>query len=82
VQLKQGYGGGRYSAREIARGAPTFVVTGAGSACVFSVATFSRRIVGWRVASQIKRIGVLDAIEMARWSRGKHCSGSTVIARR
>lgn len=30
-------------------------------------------IVGWRVASNMRTTMVLDAIEMARWSRGTRC---------
>ena len=33
---------------------------------------FSRMIVGWRVASHMRTEMVLDAIEMARWSRSRH----------
>jgi putative transposase len=36
----------------------------------FIVDAFSRRIVGWRVASNMKTDMVLDALEMARRSRG------------
>ena len=36
----------------------------------FIVDAFSRRIVGWRVASHMRTDMVLDALEMARWSRG------------
>lgn len=36
----------------------------------FIVDAFSRRIVGWRVASNMKTARVLDALEMARRSRG------------
>jgi len=51
----------------------TFVPTWAGVAYVcFIVDTFSRMIVGWRVASHMRTEMVLDAIEMARWSRGAH----------
>ncbi|HEX5086419.1 MAG TPA: integrase core domain-containing protein, partial [Nocardioides sp.] len=32
-------------------------------------------IVGWRVASHMRTTMVLDAIEMARWSRGAQLSG-------
>lgn len=38
----------------------------------FIVDAFSRRIVGWRVASNMKTEMVLDALEMARVSRGGH----------
>ena len=51
----------------------TFVPTWAGVAYVcFIVDAFSRMIVGWRVASHMRTEMVLDAIEMARWSRGHH----------
>ena len=32
-------------------------------------------LIGWRVASNIKTETVLDAIEMARWCRGKNLPG-------
>jgi putative transposase len=49
----------------------TYVPTKAGMAYVcFIVDAFSRRIVGWRVASNMKTDMVLDALEMARRSRG------------
>lgn len=49
----------------------TFVATWAGMAYVcFLTDAFSRMIVGWRVASNMRTTMVLDAIEMARWSRG------------
>ena len=49
----------------------TFVPTWAGVAYVcFIIDAFSRVIVGWRVASHMRTEMVLDAIEMARWSRG------------
>ena len=35
----------------------------------------SRRIVGWRVASNMKTQMVLDALEMARWNRGARLEG-------
>ena len=38
----------------------------------------SRMIVGWRVASHMRTTMVLDAIEMARWSRGNHLPGLRV----
>lgn len=51
----------------------TFVPTWAGVAYVcFIVDAFSRMIVGWRVAPHMRTEMVLDAIEMARWSRGHH----------
>jgi putative transposase len=49
----------------------TFVPTWAGVAYVcFITDVFSRMIVGWRVAGHMRTSMVLDAIEMARWSRG------------
>ena len=49
----------------------TYVATRAGMAYVcFIVDAFSRRIVGWRVASHMRTEMVLDALEMARRSRG------------
>jgi len=54
----------------------TFVPTWAGVAYVcFIIDAFSRMIVGWRVATHMRTETVLDAIEMARWSRGKHLPG-------
>lgn len=51
----------------------TFVPTWQGLAYVcFIIDAFSRAIVGWRCASNMKTGTVLDAIEMARWSRGRH----------
>jgi len=50
----------------------TYVPTRTGMAHVcFIVDAFSRRIVGWRVASHMKTSMVLDALEMARRSRGR-----------
>ena len=50
----------------------TYVPTRSGMAYVcFIVDAFSRRIVGWRVATNMKTDMVLDALEMARRSRGK-----------
>ena len=43
--------------------------TGMGYVC-FIVDAFSRRIVGWRVAAHMRTDMVLDALEMARRSRG------------
>ena len=49
----------------------TFVPTWQGVAYVcFIIDAFSRMIVGRRCASSMKTETVLDAIEMARWSRG------------
>ena len=54
----------------------TFVATWAGVAYVFFIIdVFSRMIVGWRVASHMRTETVLDAIEMARWSRGQQLPG-------
>ncbi len=54
----------------------TFVPTWAGVAYVcFIIDAFSRMIVGWRVASHMRTEMVLDAIEMARWSRGARHEG-------
>jgi putative transposase len=56
----------------------TFVPTWAGVAYVcFIVDTYSRIIVGWRVASHMRTTMVLDALEMARWSRGNTLPGLT-----
>jgi putative transposase len=54
----------------------TFVPTWAGVAYVcFIVDAYSRMIVGWRVASHMRTTMVLDALEMARWSRGNQLPG-------
>ncbi|ASL18859.1 integrase catalytic subunit [Mycobacterium intracellulare subsp. chimaera] len=54
----------------------TFVPTWAGVAYVcFIVDAYSRMIVGWRVASNMRTTMVLDALEMARWSRGNTLPG-------
>jgi putative transposase len=54
----------------------TYVPTWAGVAYVcFITDAFSRMIVGWRVASHMRTSMLLDAIEMARWSRGKTLGG-------
>lgn len=54
----------------------TYVPTWAGVAYVcFIVDAFSRMIVGWRVAPHMRTEMVLDAIEMARWSRGARLEG-------
>ena len=56
----------------------TFVPTWAGVAYVcFLTDAYSRMIVGWRVASHMRTTMVLDAIEMARWSRGILLPGLT-----
>ena len=54
----------------------TYVPTWAGVAYVcFIVDACSRMIVGWRVAPHMRTEMVLDAIEMARWSRGARLDG-------
>lgn len=54
----------------------TYVATWSGVAYVcFIVDAFSRMIVGWRVAPNMRTETVLDALEMARWSRGTHLEG-------
>src|SRR5690606_13855073 len=54
----------------------TYVATWAGVAYVcFITDAFSRRIVGWRVASHMRASMVLDALEMARWSWGTRLEG-------
>jgi putative transposase len=54
----------------------TYVPTRSGMAYVcFIVDAFSRTIVGWRVASNMRTEMVLDALEMARWSRGTRLEG-------
>lgn len=50
--------------------------TWAGVAYVsFIVDAYSRMIVGWRVTSHMRTQMVLDAVEMARWSRGTQLPG-------
>jgi len=54
----------------------TFVSTWETTAYVcFIIDAFSRRIVGWRVASHMRTVMVLDALEMARSSRGTRLQG-------
>jgi putative transposase len=54
----------------------TYVATWAGVAYVcFIVDAYSRMIVGWRVAGHMRTAMVLDAVEMARWSRGARIDG-------
>lgn len=54
----------------------TYVATWAGTVYVcFIVDVFSRMIVGWRVAANMRTGMVLDALEMARWSRGTRLAG-------
>lgn len=54
----------------------TYVATWSGFVYVcFITDAFSRKIVGWRVASHMRTRMVLDALEMARWSRGTQLEG-------
>lgn len=54
----------------------TFVPTWTGVAYVcFITDAYSRMIVGWRVAGHLRTTMVLDAIEMAGWSRGNTLVG-------
>jgi putative transposase len=54
----------------------TYVATWSGVAYVcFIVDAFSRMIVGWRVASNMRTGMVLDALDMARWARGTRLEG-------
>ena len=54
----------------------TYVATWAGMAYVcFITDAFSRHIVGWRVATHMRTNMVLEALEMARWSRGTRLEG-------
>ena len=54
----------------------TYVATWAGMAYVCSIVdAFSRMIVGWRAATNMRTEMVLDALEMARWQRGTHLQG-------
>ena len=54
----------------------TYVPTWAGVAyACFIVDACSRMIVGWRVASNMRTTMILDALEMARWSRGNTLPG-------
>jgi putative transposase len=54
----------------------TYVPTWAGVAYVcFITDAYSRAIVGWRVAGHMRTALVLDALEMAHWSRGTTVTG-------
>lgn len=54
----------------------TYVPTWSGFAyACFIVDAYSRMIVGWRVAAHMRTDMVLDALEMARWSRGTLLEG-------
>ena len=56
----------------------TYVPTWSGVAYVcLIVDAFSRRIVSWRVAGHMRTDMALDALEMARWSRGTNLEGLT-----
>jgi putative transposase len=51
----------------------TYVPTWSGVAYVsFITDVFSRTIVGWRVASNMRTDMVLESLDMARWSRGAY----------
>jgi putative transposase len=54
----------------------SYVASWAGTVYVcFIIDVFSRTIVGWRAATTMATETVLDALEMARWSRGTHLKG-------
>lgn len=54
----------------------TYVATWSGFAyAYFIVDAFSRMIVGWRVAANMRTDMVLEALEMARWQRGTKLAG-------
>ena len=54
----------------------TYVATWAGVAHVCFIAdAYSRMIVGWRVAVHMRTAMVLDAVDMACWSRGARIAG-------
>ena len=54
----------------------TYVATWAGTVYVCFIGdAFSRMIVGWRVATNMRTDMVLDSLEMARWSRGTRLEG-------
>jgi len=54
----------------------TYVATWSGVAyACFIVDAFSRLNLGWRVASNLRTEMALDALEMARWSRGARLAG-------
>ena len=57
----------------------TYVPTWTGTAYVaFVIDVYSRRILGWRAATTMRTALVLDALEMAIWTRGRH--GATDLA--
>jgi putative transposase len=54
----------------------TYVATWAHVVYVcFIVDAFARRIIGWRVATNMRTAMVLDALEMAAWARGTQLDG-------
>ncbi len=54
----------------------TYVATWSGFAyAAFVIDVFSRRIVGWRVATTLRASLALDALEMAIWSRNQPLDG-------
>ena len=54
----------------------TYVATWSGFAyAAFVMDVFSRRIVGWRVATTLRASLALDALEMAIWSRRERLDG-------
>jgi putative transposase len=54
----------------------TYVATWSGFAyAYFIVDAFSRMIVGWRVAANMRTDMVLEALEIARWQRGTQLAG-------
>ena len=54
----------------------TYVATWSGFAyAAFVIDVFSRRIVGWRVATTLRASLALDALEMAIWSRNEPLDG-------
>ena len=54
----------------------SYVATWSGFAyAAFVIDVFSRRIVGWRVASTLRTSLALDALEMAIWSRDERLDG-------
>jgi transposase InsO family protein len=54
----------------------TYVAAWSGTVYVcFIIDAFNRMIVGWRAATHMRTEMVLDALEMARWSRGTELEG-------
>ena len=54
------------------------MATWSGVVYVFIVDAFSRMIVGWRATTNMRTTMVLNALEMARWSRGTTLEGAGV----